>query len=155
HVIVFNGEIFNYRELKQQLSDYPFSTNSDTEIILAAYHRWGLDFVSHMNGMFSFAIWDTLDKELILVRDRLGIRPFYLHIGDQHLIFASEIRAILDTGLVSRKLDESGVQDLLTFQSVGHPATIVKDVVQLEAGTIMRVKKGSITKKKYWNFFNK
>lgn len=155
HVIVFNGEIFNYRELKQQLSDYPFATNSDTEIILAAYHRWGLDFVSHMNGMFSFAIWDTLDKELILVRDRLGIRPFYLHIGDQHLIFASEIRAILNTGLVSRKLDESGVQDLLAFQSVGHPATIVKDIVQLEAGTIMRVKKGSITKKKYWNFFNK
>jgi asparagine synthase (glutamine-hydrolysing) len=155
YVIVFNGEIFNYQELRRKLSDYPFRTNSDTEVILAAYRKWGNDFVRHFNGMFAFAIWDTVEKELLLVRDRLGIRPFYVHIADNHLVFASEIRSILASGLVAPKLDKSAVQDMLSFQSVGHPVTIIEDIVQVEAGTIMRIKNGQVSKHLYWNFFRR
>ncbi len=154
YVVIFNGEIFNYEEVRRKLPNYPFRTQSDTEVILAAYRTWGTDFVNYFNGMFAIAIWDTVEKELLLVRDRLGIRPFYLHAGDEYIIFASEIRSILASGLVPPKLDKSAVQDMLSFQSVGHPVTIIEGITQVEAGSIMRIRNGEITRTKYWTFFD-
>ena len=80
YVLVFNGEIYNYRELRQQLSEYPYKTNTDSEVILAAYERWGVDCMNHLNGMFAFALWDRKFGELLLVRDRLGIKPLYFYL---------------------------------------------------------------------------
>lgn len=97
-VLVHNGEIYNYRELRVELSDYTFRTDTDTEVILAAYDRWGADCVKHFNGMFAFAIWDGVRQELFCARDRLGQKPFYWAWIGGNFVFASEIKALLATG---------------------------------------------------------
>jgi asparagine synthase (glutamine-hydrolysing) len=150
YVVIFNGEIFNYRELRRELTGYPFKTNSDTEVILAAYRTWGRDFVHHFKGMFAIAIWDTTTQELLLIRDRLGVRPLYLHINNNFLVFASEIRAILASGLVPHRLNQLAITDLLSFQSIGFPVSIIKRIIQLEAGSIMTIRHGEIISSRYW-----
>jgi len=101
YVITFNGEIYNYLEVKRQLSDYPFRTDSDTEVILAAYTMYGADCLSMLNGMFALAIWDRERRELFVARDRLGVKPlYYAQAPDGTFVFASEIRAILNSGLI-------------------------------------------------------
>ncbi len=90
YVIIFNGEIYNYAEVKPQLSDYPFRTNGDTEVILAGYIRWGADCLSRLRGMFTIAIWDKQDRELFIARDRLGVKPLYYYHDEKQFIFASE-----------------------------------------------------------------
>ncbi len=150
YVIVFNGEIYNFRSLKAMLPDYPFKTQSDTEVILAAYTTWKKDFVHYLKGMFSLAIWDRKEEELILVRDRLGVKPLYLYVNDKCLIFASEIRSILRSGLVSPRLNTPAVKEFLAFQSIGFPLSIIEDIHQLDAGTMLNVKNGRIYKHKYW-----
>ena len=118
YVLVFNGEIYNYQEVKRLLPEYPFSTTSDTEVLLAAYIKWGKDCLSHFNGMFAFGIWDKQDKTLFIARDRLGVKPLYYYANDAHFIFGSEIRALLSSGLVPRQLDKNALRDYLVFQSV-------------------------------------
>ena len=86
-VIVFNGEIYNFKELKNELGDYPFKTNSDTEVILAAYQRWGKDCVKRFNGIFAFAIWDKVKKELFIARDNIGVKPLYYYFENRKFIF--------------------------------------------------------------------
>ncbi|WP_315819866.1 hypothetical protein [Paraflavitalea speifideaquila] len=81
--IVFNGEIYNYQEIKDRLTDYPFTTNGDTEVLLAAYIKWGIDSLTYLKGMFAFAIWDTLTQELFIARDRMGVKPVYYYINDE------------------------------------------------------------------------
>src|SRR3989338_3185929 len=103
YVIVFNGEIYNYKELKKELSEYPFGTESDTEVILAAYSRWGDAAFSRLNGMFALALWDKKEKRLTLARDSVGIKPLYYHFDGNRLVFSSEIKAVLEAG-VSRTL---------------------------------------------------
>ncbi len=94
-IIVFNGEIYNFRELKKELSDYEFKTKSDTEVILAGYQKWGKDVVKKLNGMFAFAIWDRRDNSLFCARDHAGMKPFYYFWDGEKFIFASEIPALL------------------------------------------------------------
>src|SRR5687767_8463744 len=95
YAIILNGEIYNYREVKKQFPDYPFRTESDTEVILAAYERHGADCLSLLNGMFTIAIWDKQRRELFVARDRLGVKPLYYALTDAGVfVFASEIRAI-------------------------------------------------------------
>ena len=96
--LVFNGEIYNYRELRQVLNDYPFRTGSDTEVILAAYQRWGEDCVGRFNGMFAFALWDEDRKRLFCARDRLGVKPFHYARSGTQLLFGSEVKALLAGG---------------------------------------------------------
>ena len=133
-VLVFNGEIYNFRALKAELSDYPFQSGSDTEVILAAYTRWGVDCLKRLNGMFAFALWDRQQQSLLLTRDHLGIKPLYLFEQAHQVLFASEIRALLASGLVPRKVNPSGLSDYLRYQTVHAPQTMVQGVRMLEPG---------------------
>ncbi len=141
--IVFNGEIYNYRELRSELergeSPYSFRTNSDTEVLLAAYMRWGSDMLHRLHGMFAFAIMDERRQELFLARDRMGIKPLYVFQNDHHIVFASEVRALLASGLVPRVVDRDALVDHMRYQTVHAPRTLVKEVHMLEAGHCMRI----------------
>ncbi|WP_299821867.1 asparagine synthase (glutamine-hydrolyzing) [uncultured Pontibacter sp.] len=150
-VLVFNGEIYNYRELKQELQDYSYSTQTDTEVILAAYERWGKDCVHHFNGMFAFALWDKIKNELLIFRDRLGIKPLYYYQQDSLLLFASEVRALLDSGLVPRKLNKAALSDYLRYQTVHAPDTMVAGVKMLLPGHLLSVKHGESEISRYWS----
>ena len=164
-VLVFNGEIYNYRELRQELNDYPYRTRTDSEVILAAYIKWGYHCAGHFNGMFAFAIWDCSKKELLLVRDRLGVKPLYFCQKPGLFIFSSEIRAILATGIASSKMSHTSVIDFLRYQTVHAPSTILEDVYMLMPGEWMRVETISSTGSQtdqpvvsfgqYWNLNNK
>lgn len=149
--LVYNGELYNYRELRAQLSDYAFITNSDTEVILAAYQKWGINAVQLFNGMFAFALWDDHKKELFLVRDRMGIKPLYYAQVGQSVIFASELRALLESGLIERQTNHDAMIDYLRYQTAHAPQTLVKDVQMLMPGTFLQI---SDTEQKtyiYWS----
>ncbi|MBN9379459.1 MAG: asparagine synthase (glutamine-hydrolyzing) [Chitinophagaceae bacterium] len=151
YVIVFNGEIYNYREVKQQLPDYPFHTTSDTEVLLAAYLKWGERCLERMRGMFAFAVWDRNAKELFIARDGMGVKPLYYYQDNDRLIFASEIRAILSTGAMTKRLNPGALLDYFSYQSVTSPDSLIEGVSQLEAGTWMRWKGKKTESKRYWD----
>ena len=158
YTIVFNGEIYNFRELKKDLKNYSFKTGTDTEVILAAYERWGIDTPKYLEGMFAFGIWDSVEKTLFLCRDRLGIKPLYLYRNGSSLLFSSEIRALLSSGFVPRKLNKDALDDYLAYQTVHSPNTIIKDVTLLTPGHSLLLKKGEIKEISYWDLqsdFNK
>jgi len=153
--IVFNGEIYNYREVRAIVKDYPYKTNSDTEVILAAYIKYGAECLSMLNGMFAFAIWDTKRRELFVARDRLGVKPFYYSLtADGVFVFASEIRALLNSQLIPRKLNKQGIFDYLMHQSVYSPETIVENIRQLPAGDFGVFADGNLTTRSYWKIEN-
>jgi asparagine synthase (glutamine-hydrolysing) len=139
YTLVFNGEIYNYRELRAELNQWTFRTASDTEVLLAALITWGEGTLHRLKGMFAFALWDARTQELLLVRDRMGIKPLYVAHTDHHLIFASELRAVLASRLLRPTLDRDALVDHLRYQTVHAPATIVKEVRMLEAGHAMRI----------------
>lgn len=139
-MLVYNGEIYNFRELRQLLSEYPYRTQTDSEVILAAFQRWGVDCVNHFNGMFSFAIWDRQIKQLLLVRDRLGIKPLYYYQGEDYFLFSSELRALLSTNLIPRKLSKGSLVDYLRYQTVQAPNTIIEGVSMLMPGCYISIK---------------
>lgn len=154
--IVLNGEIYNFREVKAQLPDYPFKTESDTEVIIAAFAKYGPDCLSLLNGMFTIAIWDNVRDELFLARDRLGVKPLYYSLSpDGVLLFASEIRAILESDLVRPTLDHSSVSEYLVYQSVYSPDTIVEDIKQLPAGTFALFGESGFRITSYWDIEKK
>lgn len=138
YALAFNGEIYNYRELRKQL-DWDWRTGSDTEVLLAAFARWGPDCLHRLHGMFAFAVHDAASDELFIARDRMGIKPLYWYRDDRHVLFASELRALLATGLVPRRLDSEALVDHLRYQTVHAPATMVQDVRMLEAGHWLRI----------------
>ncbi|MGB8194357.1 MAG: asparagine synthase (glutamine-hydrolyzing) [Chitinophagaceae bacterium] len=151
YALIFNGEIYNFREVKKELPDYPYKTNGDSEVILAAYSKWGPACLEKLAGMFAIALWDTHKRELFLARDRMGVKPVYYYLDDEKLLFASEIRALLGSGLVPRKVNTQAIDDFLEFQSVGFPHSIIKNVMQLEAGSWMLIGNGKKEIKKYWD----
>jgi asparagine synthase (glutamine-hydrolysing) len=153
-VMVFNGELYNYQEVRRLMGDYVFRTNSDTEVIIAAYAKWGVDCLSYFRGMFAIVIWDRQEKEIFMVRDPMGVKPLYYFLDNDRLLFASEVRAILATGLVKRRLDETALPDYFSYQSISYPHTMIEGVSQLEAGSWMTIKKGAIEKKRYWDVTN-
>ena len=134
YTLVFNGEIYNFRELKNQLTDYSFRTDSDTEVVLAAYMKWGSHCLRAFNGMFAFAIWDKEQKELFIARDRLGIKPLYYVLTDEEIIFSSSIKSILSTDLVPAKIASDSLVDYLRFQTVHGPYTLIEGVFMLLPG---------------------
>lgn len=150
-VLVFNGEIYNYLELKERLGDYPFSTGSDTEVIIAAYRRWGKDFLSELNGMFALALWDEDERQLIIARDRLGIKPLYYAWRGNGLVFSSEIRALLASELVPRKLNQVALSDYLTYQTVHAPDTLIEGVLMLDPGSRMIITDSESIYETYWD----
>ncbi|MFT5183810.1 MAG: asparagine synthase (glutamine-hydrolyzing) [Flavobacteriales bacterium] len=150
-VLVVNGEIYNYIELKEQLSDYPFKTESDTEVLIAAYLKWGISMLQKLNGMFALAVWDRRSNEMFLARDRMGIKPLYISRQKQQILFSSEIRSLLESGLVPRKLDENGLVDYLRYGTVHAPLTLVADVEMILPGHYVHIGDNHIDVKSYWS----
>ncbi len=151
YVIVFNGEIYNFKELKNELSDYSFKTQSDTEVILAGYVTWGKEVVKKLNGMFAFAIWDTHEKELFIARDHAGIKPLYYFWDGKKLIFASEIKAILEHA-IPRTLDTEAFDHYMRVLYVPAPRTMIRGISKLPQGHTLTLKNGTIDSKKYVEF---
>ena len=150
--ITYNGEIYNYIELRDELGKDSFTTSSDTEVILHAYQKWGTDFVNHLRGMFALALWDEKAQSLVCARDRFGIKPFYYTIVDNIFYFASEAKALLPF-LENIETDPEGLVDYLTFQYCLQGKTLFKGIQELPPGHILRVVNGSIEVRRYWEVF--
>jgi asparagine synthase (glutamine-hydrolysing) len=151
YTIVFNGEIYNYQSVKAGLSGYDFHTSSDTEVLLAAYTLMGPACLALLRGFFALAIWDRQEQELFIARDRMGVKPLYYYLDDQRFIFASEVRGILATGLVPRKVSSAALADYFSYQSIGYPHSIIEGIDQLEAGSWMKIKNGVVMREVYWD----
>ncbi len=152
YVIVFNGEIYNYQQLKNQLPAYPYKTHSDGEVILAYFEAFGADALKHLNGMFAFAIWDVQKRRLFVARDRLGKKPFYFYQDNHYFIFSSEVRSLLASGLIERKLEESYITEYLLYQAAMDHHTLVKGVQRLKAGHYAWVENGAYVENRYWSY---
>ena len=150
--ITFNGEIYNFQELRENLISQgeKFHSQTDTEVILKLYQRIGSDCVQHLRGMFAFAIWDDLEKTCFLARDHLGIKPLYYYQLGTTLVFASELRAVLASGLPAINMSLEGLYGYLTTGSVPEPYTLIADIYCLSAGNWLYWQNGNITKKQYW-----
>ena len=148
--IVFNGEIYNYRELRAELSTYNFTTESDTEVLLAAYETWGVHMLPRLRGMFAFGIWDKEKETLFLARDHMGVKPLYYTVEDGVLTFSSELPAVLK-GKKEKILDEESVAFYLTMEYVPSPRTLVKDVFKVPAGHMLTFSKGVTKIESYYN----
>ncbi|KAF0221827.1 MAG: asparagine synthase [Geobacteraceae bacterium] len=156
--ITFNGEVYNFQELRQELIDkgHRFATRSDTETIVHAYEEYGERCVEKFRGMFAFAVWDKRKRQLFAARDRLGKKPFYYWTDGNRLLFASEIKAILQDERVRRELDPKALADYLTYHYIPFPGTIFKGIRKLEPGHWISVGMGestalSVTTEKYWD----
>lgn len=154
-ILIANGEVYNYIELRAQLEKkgHQFITKSDCETILHLYEEYGLDCVQHLRGMFVFALWDTNRKRLILARDRIGEKPLYLYIKEQKLYFASEMKALLQTQEIPFELDPWAVNLFFHYQYVPEPFTPLKGVRKLPAGHLMVVdlQPWNLTEHSYWS----
>ncbi len=151
-VIVFNGEIYNYLELRKELeSTHTFSTQTDTEVILAAYKKWGIECVHRFFGMFAFALWDAKQDHLLIARDRLGVKPLYYAETAHGLVFASEIRAVLSTGWIERRIHSNALADYLRYQTVHAPQTIIEGVHMLMPGHRMIINSKGIQIERWWD----
>src|SRR5512133_3620258 len=140
NVIVFNGEIYNFRELRRELDDgEPWESHSDTEVILRAWRRWGVDSLPKLRGMFAFALWDASSRALFLARDRLGIKPLYFARRGTSFAFASEMRALLATGIVEKRVDPASLGEYLRYQSAVGAGCLVAGARMLEPGVALTV----------------
>lgn len=157
-VLIANGEIYNYIEIRKQLQNrgHIFNTNSDCEVILHLYEDYGNACVHHLRGMFAFAIWDTKKNELILARDRIGEKPLYLYETRNSLIFASELKSLLHSGAIPFILDPDAINLYFYYQYVPEPRTPIKDIRKLEAGNIccINVNEWTISQNCYWKMEN-
>jgi asparagine synthase (glutamine-hydrolysing) len=149
--MVFNGELFNFQDVKATITDHAYKTTGDTEVLIEAFKRRGMDCLSQFKGMFAFAIWDRIEKTLYLARDRMGVKPLYYYANDNFFVFASEIRAILASGLMPAKLNKEAVANFLKYQSVSSPDSIIKGIHELPAAHFMQVKESGFEKKCYWD----
>lgn len=155
--ISYNGEIYNFKEIKKILQDkgHSFITQSDTEVLLQAYEEWGIDCINLLNGIFAFAIWDDYKKELVLARDRYGTKPvYYAQIGNQ-FVFASEYKAILCHPQFERKINLNTLKEYFTFQNIFSYNTLLENIKILEPGSYLKITRddGYIPcPKKYWDF---
>lgn len=150
--ICYNGEIYNYLELKEKLEIYPFKTTSDTEVILAAYHKWGDECVNHLRGMFSFAIWDEKQQKLFCARDRFGIKPFFYTYENETLYFASEVKTFIPF-LSEIKTNTEALHDYLVFQLCLGTKTLFQNVHELLPAHTMTIQDGACSYNKYWEVY--
>jgi asparagine synthase (glutamine-hydrolysing) len=150
-VTTYSGEIYNYRELRAELTSHGhvFRTSSDTEVALHAYLEWGESFTERLNGMYAFALWDPREEQLLLVRDRMGIKPLYYYPTDDGVLFGSEPKAILAHPQVRAVVDAEGLAELLAFtKTPGH--AVYKGMRELRPGHVVRVRREGLTVKRYW-----
>jgi len=156
--VTYNGETYNFAALKAELqrSGAYFESHSDTEVLLRGYDVWGIDVVSRLRGMFAFAVWDPAKSRLLLARDRFGIKPLYYYTGDRFVVFASEVRALLASGIVPRRLDSTALWQYLGYQSIPAPRTLVEGVRLLEPATWMSIEPGgAVTQRQYWKLLDR
>jgi asparagine synthase (glutamine-hydrolysing) len=152
--ITFNGEIYNYLELREELirKGHQFKTNSDTEVILKSYEQWGMDCISRFRGMFAFALWDARSKKLFLVRDRIGVKPLYYYQDGQLLLFASELKALMAHREFKRDLNPEAVALYLRFGYVPSPLCIFANTYKVRPGSYVEVSADSSVREVcYWN----
>jgi asparagine synthase (glutamine-hydrolysing) len=152
-VITYNGEVYNFREIRKELEKdgYKFISNSDTEVILKAFHRWGFSAVHKFHGMFAFAIWDKKDKKLILCRDRIGVKPLYYYYKDGLFMFASELKAFHKHPKFEKKLNLTGLSLYLKYGYIPAPYSIFENVYKLKPGHFLVLdQKGNIEEFPYW-----
>jgi len=152
YVLVFNGEIYNYRELRRDLEQdgEVFQSTSDTEVILLGYRKWGKEILGRLRGMFAFAIWDAHLQQLFLARDRIGIKPLYYAPMADGLAFASEIKAMLEHPKLSREMNESAMDLYLTLGYVPGPDTIFRDIRAIMPGCWLEWREGKLQIRQYW-----
>jgi asparagine synthase (glutamine-hydrolysing) len=155
YVIVFNGEVYNYIEIREELKgDFKFKTGTDTEVVLAAYQKWGEDCLDKFNGMFAFVIYDRESKKLFGARDRFGIKPFYYYNDDEKFIFASELKAILP--FVKKEPNDSIIADYLLYNRVDHTnETFFKNIYKLPHGTLFTLKNSKIEMNRWYILLDK
>ena len=153
YIIAFNGEIYNFLELRQELAaqGYPFQTQSDTEVILALYAKEGVECLQKLNGMFAFALWDKKAQSLFIARDRIGKKPLYYYQKNNDIAFASELKSLLTIDTIPKKIRVDAVYDFFAYQYIPDPKTIYQDVHKLEPGHYLTIDKQGITKKQYWD----
>jgi len=152
--IVFNGEIYNHLQLRKDLEarGHRYATHSDTETIVHLYEEYGADCVQHLGGMFAFAIWDKRKKSLFLARDRFGIKPLYYHLSDDKLVFASEIKSILEYPGVRREFNASALPEYLAFGYLSGDYTFYNHIKKLMPGHTLEIKQtGEATRSQYWD----
>ena len=153
--IAYNGEIYNFLELREELKDYPFKSHCDTEVILAAYLKWGIRCVERFNGMFAIALYDREDESLYLVRDRIGKKPLYYLEDGENLVFASELKPIMKYPGFAKKIRQELLNRYLVHQYINAPDTIFEKVFKLEPGAIYQFRKGQKKIWKYWDVATK
>lgn len=152
--IVFNGEIYNYKYLREQLlaKGHQFKTHTDTEVIVHLYEEYGENCVDHLRGMFGFVIWDRRKQQLFGARDHFGIKPFYYYMDDDQFVFGSEIKSIIRSGLVSRQVNQEALYQFMTFQYVPEPLTMFQGIHKLPPGHRIIVHNNGMSKiEKYWD----
>ena len=160
-VITFNGEIYNYRELRQELigKGHKFRTETDTEVLLAAWSEWGESALDRLNGMFAFALWDDKHHALFLVRDHVGIKPLYYtqcqkpdrRGGRPSFLFASEVKAILASQLIKAELDHESLHQFLTFLWVPDPNTLFREIKTVPPGSLVEWRDGEVRTRQWWD----
>lgn len=151
--LVFNGEIYNFQELRPQLEakGHRFRSNTDSEVILHGYEEYGIDVVNHLRGMFGFALYDTVRKRLLLARDRIGIKPLYYTRQNGRLVFGSEIKSILQDPGVERQVNHQALYDYLGFEFVPAPETMFAGISKLPAGHLLVWENGQASVRRYWD----
>lgn len=152
--VVFNGEIFNFLELREDLkkSGHRFKTRSDTEVIVHGYEEWGTDCVQHFNGIFAFSLWDSKRRELFLARDHLGVKPLYYALLNNRILFASEIKSLIQANDCPREVDLEGLGQLFSFRFVPSPRTLFRGIKKLPPGHWMRCNLNGVEVKRYWDW---
>jgi asparagine synthase (glutamine-hydrolysing) len=151
--VIFNGEIYNYRELRAELETkgHIFKTHSDTEVIVHAYEEYGYDCVQHFNGMFAIAIWERAARRLVLMRDRLGVKPLFYWVAGSNLVFGSELKAVIAHTKVPRQLDINSLDNFLSLEYIPGPRTIFKDIHKLPPGHLLIFEETTIKLRQYWD----
>ena len=154
YVISYNGEVYNYRELRVRLEKlgYHFRSSTDTEVVLSAWAQWGAESVGLLNGMFGFAVYDSVERNVSLIRDRFGIKPVYYHLSDKLFVFGSEQRALLADGRVKCTIDTAALYEYFTFQNILTDRTLVDSVKILPAGHILTVSSEVAHLERYWDY---
>ncbi|MGL5023152.1 MAG: asparagine synthase (glutamine-hydrolyzing) [Cetobacterium sp.] len=152
-VVIFNGEIYNFKDIKKDLEKrgYIFSSNSDTEVIVKGYEEYGIDIIQKLNGMFAISILDKKNKELYLIRDHLGVKPLYFYKKNENLIFGSELKAIMEYPHFIKEIDENVLDTYLYHGYITGDKSIFKNTYKLLPGHYLKYKNGEITIKNYWS----
>lgn len=149
--LVYNGEIYNFQELREELRDYTFTSTCDTEVIIAAYLKWGIDCINKFNGMFAIALFDRETQDIYLVRDRIGKKPLYYWWENGNLVFASEMKPIMACLGFEKKIRTEVISRYLYHQYINAPDTIFENVYKLEPGSILQFHAGEVKTWKYWD----